>query len=60
LLPNINSSVYSGKNNKEDCAEAAVPELQALLSTPDQGLYGHASLFCALVCVLFFEANFVL
>jgi len=32
----------SGKNNKEDCAEAAVPELQALLSTRDQGPYHHA------------------
>ena len=27
----------SGQDNKEDCAEAAVPELQALLPAPDQG-----------------------
>ncbi|XP_038974863.1 uncharacterized protein LOC103723197 isoform X2 [Phoenix dactylifera] len=26
----------SGKNNQENCAEAAMSELQALLSTPDQ------------------------
>ena len=29
--------LYSGQDHQEDCAEAAVPELQALLPAPDQG-----------------------
>ena len=29
--------LYSGQDHQEDCAEAAVPELQALLPAPYQG-----------------------
>jgi len=34
----------SGQDNKKDCAEVAVPELQALLSAPDQGIFASALL----------------
>jgi hypothetical protein len=30
--------LFSGKNHQEDCAEAAMPKLQALLPAPHQGI----------------------
>jgi hypothetical protein len=30
--------LFSGQDHQEDCAEAAVPELQALLTACDQGI----------------------
>jgi len=32
-----NCFLFSGEDLEEDCAEAVVPELQALFPAPDQG-----------------------